>query len=245
MTLSYCYHKLVGGTYMFYSDKPIEKSREDLLNRATFSKQLASAIMSYTQTDNFTVSLCGKWGCGKTSILNMVIEKIKEDSESLSPDKKPIIIKFNPWNYSDQSQLISQFFETILSELGNNQTNEKLKRVGEALQKYSSIFDYTSYIPVVGKYLSPLKSVLSGIGEQVTDISKSNENLVNQKNLVINTLKDQNQKLIIVIDDIDRLNNKQIQLIFQLVNSLAGFPNMIYLLSFDKSIVARALEDVT
>lgn len=28
-------------------------------------------------------------------------------------DEKPIIIKFNPWNYSDCSQLISQFFVAI------------------------------------------------------------------------------------------------------------------------------------
>ena len=46
-----------------------------------------------------------------------------------------------------------------------------------------------------------------------------------------------------MIDDIDRLNNSQIRAIFQLVNSLAGFPNMIYLLSFDREIVVRALQE--
>ena len=228
---------------MFYTDKPVEKPQEDLLNRATFSRQLAKAIMSYTQIDNFTISLCGEWGCGKTSILNMVIQEIEEKSKSVPKDEKPVVIKFNPWNYSDRNQLISQFFQTILSELNSGRSNEKLKNIGEALQKYSSVFEYTSYIPGVGKYLGPIKSIISGIGEQLSEKSKKNESLVNKKNSVIDALKDQKQKIIILIDDIDRLNNEEIRLIFQLVNSLAGFPNMIYLLSFDKTVVIRALED--
>lgn len=51
-------------------------------------------------------------------------------------------------------------------------------------------------------------------------------------------------KLIIVIDDIDRLNNTEIRQIFQLVKSLADFPNTIYLLSFDKDVVINALKKV-
>ena len=55
---------------MFHSDKPIDKKEYDCLNRTEFSKQLAKAILEYTRTDNFTISLCGKWGSGKISILN-------------------------------------------------------------------------------------------------------------------------------------------------------------------------------
>ena len=49
---------------MFNTDKPIDNISSDLLNRASFSEQLAKAILSYTNTDNFTISLCGKWGSG-------------------------------------------------------------------------------------------------------------------------------------------------------------------------------------
>lgn len=226
---------------MFYSDKPIAVVQDDLLNRGTFSRQLAKAILSYTDIDNFTISLCGKWGCGKTSILNMVVQEINTFSANLPTDKKPIIVNFNPWNYSDQSQLISQFFDTIRTALSIGDTGEKLKIAGNALQKYSAIFDYSSYIPVVGKYLAPIKSLLSGLGEHISEAATQEANLVKQKQAVIDALKNLSQKIIVIIDDIDRLNNNQIRLIFQLVNSLAGFPNMIYILSFDKEVVARAL----
>lgn len=226
---------------MFYSDKPINEKENDKLNRVGFSNQLARAILSYTNTDNFTIGLCGKWGTGKTSIINMTIQEILNITKEYDEDEKPIIITFNPWNYSDCTQLISQFFETIQSKIKVDETNERLNAIGNALQKYSSVFEYSSYIPVVGKYLSPIKTLLENAGIHITE-KTGNTNLNDQKELVIDALKSQKQKIIVIIDDIDRLNNEQIRLIFQLVNSLASFPNMIYLLSFDREIVSRALE---
>lgn len=127
---------------MFQSDKPISAKEFDSLNRTEFSKQLAKAILSYTKKDNFAISLCGKWGSGKTSILNMVIEEIDNLSIDKNEDEKPIVIKFNPWNYSDCSQLISQFFVTIQTQLKNGSGKKGLKVVGEALENYSSLLDY-------------------------------------------------------------------------------------------------------
>lgn len=228
---------------MFFSDKPITNKSGDCLNRTVFSKQLARAILSYTKTDNFTISLCGKWGCGKTSIINMVVDEIQTVTESYDIDEKPIIIMFNPWNYSDCTQLIDQFFQTIIDELSINDSNGKLRVVGDALQKYSSVFHYTSYIPVIGQYLSPIVELLTAAGQHIVEKADNNETLAKQKDVVIKALREQKRKFVIIIDDIDRLNNEQIRLIFQLVNSLAGFPNMIYLLSFDKGVVCRALAE--
>jgi len=228
---------------MFNTDKPIEKIEEDLLNRATFSKELASAILSYTDTENFAISLCGEWGCGKTSILHMVVQEIKKGSQDMPEDEKPIIINFNPWNYSDKNQLISQFFKEIFTVLKKENNNEKLKQAGDALQKYSSVFDYAKYIPRVGEFIALLKPLFEGLGKQMSDISYDMDSIENQKRLVIDVLKELKQKIIVIVDDIDRLNNEQIRMIFQLVNSVAGFPNMIYLLSFDRTVVVRVLSE--
>ncbi|MCR5636995.1 MAG: KAP family NTPase [Clostridiales bacterium] len=226
---------------MFSSDKPISSITEDKLNRKSFAKQLAQAIVSYTSEDNFTVELCGKWGTGKTSIINMIVEEI--DYLTKQNDDKPLVVKFNPWNYSDKTSLINQFFQTILVEIGSKASNKNLKNVGSALQKYSDVLEYSEYIPFVGDYLKPIKKIVSSVGKNLSEVAKNKESLESLKNSIINELKKQSQKIIVIIDDIDRLNNEQIRLIFQLVNCVAGFPNMIYLLSFDKDVVVRALED--
>jgi len=227
---------------MFYSDKPIESKDKDVLNRTEFSKQLAKSILSYTKVDNFTIGLCGKWGTGKTSILNMVIEEIKELSQAIPKEEKPVVVVFNPWNYSDSQQLINQFFQTIRIQLGLAENNKDLIAIGTALEKYSALMEYTTYIPKVGKFLGPLKSIIENTGKHCGEIAEKNNGVAQQKEQVIKKLKKQRQKIIVLIDDIDRLNNKQIRLIFQLVNSLAGFPNIIYVLSFDRDVVIRALE---
>lgn len=226
---------------MFLTDKPINGKIDDKLNRTEFSKKLAQAILSYTKIDNFTIGLCGEWGSGKTSVINMVVEEIENLTESKPKEERPVIIHFNPWNYADTTQLISQFFETIYAQLKTDSKSEKLQAVGTVLQKYSSLFEYTAFIPIVGQYLTPIKSILEGLGGHMLE-SVENTSLIEEKQKVIDALKAQDQKLIIIIDDIDRLNNEQIRLIFQLVNSLAGFPNMIYLLSFDRNVVACALQ---
>ena len=227
---------------MFNSDKPITKIEDDVLNRGNFSKQLAHAILAYTKTDNFVISLCGRWGSGKTSILNMVLDEIEKNVQP-NTDDTPIIVKFNPWNYSDSSQLINQFFEVMLATLKSKCGGEKFKVLGNILEKYSSLFNYTQYIPVVGSFVAPLSESMKSMGESMKEKFEEMNSIDAQKDAVTKALLDQNHKFIVVIDDIDRLNNSQIRAIFQLINTVAGFPNMIYLLSFDREVVTRALQE--
>ncbi len=223
---------------MFSSDKPINSNKEDELNRTTFSKMLAKAILCYKKEDTLVLGLCGSWGSGKSSIINLVLEDI-DNRNKTDKESNPIIIKFNPWNYSDSNQLINQFFQTVSSELKKQDKGEKLSKVGEALDNYSSLINYTQFIPVVGPYLKLVEPAVKSVGKQLS----KERSLEVQKKAVIDALKNQSRKILIIIDDIDRINNLQIRAIFQLVNTVANFPNVVYLLSFDREIVARALTE--
>ncbi len=230
---------------MFNTDKPINQMCEDALGRSAFSKQLANAIINFKTKDNYAVSLQGKWGCGKTSIINMAIEEITQLSENMDEKEKIIIIQFNPWNFTDTNQLINQFFLTLTNSLKIKSKDKKIKNVGAAIEKYSSALEYSEYIPVVGKYLKLLPKLSSAFGKSIKNNAESKLNDVSyRKHEVEKALVDMNSRILVVIDDIDRLSNEQIRLIFQLVNAVAGFPNTTYLLSFDKDIVSRALGDV-
>lgn len=68
--------------------------------------------------------------------------------------------------------------------------------------------------------------------------------VLKQKEQVIQLLKAQSNRILVILDDIDRLSNEQIRYVFQLITSVARFPNTTYLLVFDKEIVVEALKGV-
>ncbi|MDF2557692.1 MAG: ATPase associated with various cellular family protein [Bacillales bacterium] len=228
---------------MYSADKPISNSNDDVLGRRPFARQLSKAILSLGTTDNFTIGLFGKWGTGKTSLINMAVEEIDLLAARMTNDTSPIVIKFEPWNFVDSDNLIAQFFNHLKNELKLKDRSEILGKVGEALEEYSNAIEFVESIPVVGKYASFLKYTMTLTGKKLKD--KTNQsNVLHTKEKLSKELEKLNKKIVIIIDDIDRLSNNQIRLIFQLVSSVAGLPNLIYLLSMDREVVVRALESV-
>ena len=181
----------------------------------------------------------GKWGTGKTSILNMVVNEINYLSDN--DDDSPIIVNFSPWNYTDKDNLISLFFRVLKNKLDLDKDEEKRKKIGKALTDYSDALDALSLVPMIGSGLAALlKTIAKAQGAELSkdvDIDTTKEHLEK-------VLDDTNQKIIVIIDDIDRLTNTQIKDIFQLVKQVGNFPNIIYVLSMDRDVVCRALESV-
>ena len=223
----------------YNSDRPIESANQDLLGRSTFSKQLAEVIYKYSGRDGLVIGLFGKWGTGKTSILNIVVNEIN----SLSEDScdKPIIVKFSPWNYTDKDNLISLFFRVLKNKLDIDNDEEKRKKIGKALTDYSDALDALLLVPMVGSGIAILLKTIAKA--QGAELSKEVDLDVTRNHLE-EVLSETNQKIIVIIDDIDRLTNSQIRDIFQLVKQVGNFPNIIYVLSMDRNVVCRALEEV-
>jgi predicted KAP-like P-loop ATPase len=119
---------------MFKPDQPIESAKDDLLGRNLFSRSLAEAILSYKQRNSVVTALYGRWGSGKSSVLNMVVEQVNSLGEALPNKEKPIILRFNPWNYSDQNQLIAQFFRELSLVLKRLEYGADAQRVGEPIR---------------------------------------------------------------------------------------------------------------
>lgn len=227
---------------MFNSDKPIESQQEDVLGRASFADNLGKAILSYNNKESLVVGLYGKWGSGKSSVINICIQFI--ESYPVETDNQlPIILKFNPWNYSDQNQLIQQFFNELSAILRKNIAPEKSAQIGKKLLTYSAFFKPLKYIPIVGRYSEMAVEIVEMVGEATKSAGEPKE-LSEIKSELNELLIEQNIKIVVIVDDIDRLNNQEIRQIFQLIKSLGDFNNTIYLLAFDKEVVINALGKV-
>ncbi len=221
---------------MYFDDEPIKKQEEDILNRCGFAKRIGKSLLENEAKNGYCVGLFGPWGSGKSSIINMVVEELKLISET--QDMPVITMYFNPWNFSSTDQLLRQYF-IMLADRFNTAKDKKLNKIGKEIQKYAGMFN------IFGDIGKTIGDVWKEIGKnlQRRGISQDND-ITKQRDCIVDALLQQKCKIIVVIDDIDRLSNEEIKLIFQLVNSVAKFPNIIYLLSFDKEIVARALGEV-
>ncbi|WP_162197326.1 KAP family P-loop NTPase fold protein [Methanosarcina mazei] len=228
---------------MFNSDRPIKHLSEDELNRQNFAMSIGEAILKSQTKDSLVIGLLGKWGSGKTSLVNMIVEHIVNISTSFEFEEQPIVIYFNPWNFSGQNQLISQFFNKLSSTLERPDYSKDLKKAGHLLKTISKIAKPFTFVPTLSAAASACSEVANSVAEATESAGELYENdLDGIKKDISDILENQNMKMVIVIDDIDRLNNMEIRQIFQLVKTLADFPNSIYLLTFDKKVVTDALK---
>ena len=100
---------------MVKADSPIKSKKEDLLNRYQFASSLGKALLEWKNEDGIVVGLYGKWGSGKSSVINLAVEYIETETKKKKYKKqdKPVIIKFNPWNFTEQNHLLSQTESTL------------------------------------------------------------------------------------------------------------------------------------
>ncbi|WP_321371743.1 P-loop NTPase fold protein [uncultured Desulfuromusa sp.] len=232
---------------MFKSDQPIDSSKQDLLGRALFAQSFATALLSHKDNRSVVTALYGKWGAGKSSVINMALEHVQEKARNLGKEELPIVFKFNPWNFSDQNQLVSQFFKQLAYSLQHKDYGENAKEAGRKLEVYANLIAPLTLIPIpaVSGGVAALVAVLKGVGNAAISWGKKNQkDLAALKDDLNEILSRSKRKIIIVIDDIDRLNNAEIRQIFQLVKMLGDFSNTIYLLAFDQELVVNALSKV-
>lgn len=216
---------------MLLGDQPISNSLQDKLDRADFCKYLAKAILSYESKECIVIGLLGSWGSGKSSMLNMIIEFLYKSSKSQNRFKKPIIVKFNPWNYPDQNGIMAHFFYNLASKL-KPKRQKKLQKLSDKVLKYAESF-------------IPFQVSVSSLGKPVSlKLKKRDKRSIDyKKEKLANYFQEIKNKIVIIIDDIDRLNVDGIKNIFQLIKAFGNLPNIIYIVAFDRGIVSKALCD--
>ncbi|MEW6207036.1 MAG: P-loop NTPase fold protein [Acidobacteriota bacterium] len=199
------------------SDEPIQSSQQDLLGRQKFVDDFYNQITNLPFSDSFVFGLYGSWGEGKTSAINLLNNKFADAEDFL-------IMNFDPWSFHDEQSIISAFYtqlEGVLSEMFI------LPAFKNDLAKYRRL-------------VSPL--IESGLN---LDFFLQEEGLPEIKERIESYLLGAGKKIVIIIDDIDRLHASEILLVFKIVRLNAKFKNTIFVLSFDYEATRDKLNDVT
>lgn len=90
--------------------------------------------------------------------------------------------------------------------------------------------------------LSLSKTFLERVADYFEQRSKTKDgSILGAKQNIVRALKKRAKKILIVLDDIDRLTPDEVRMIFKLVKINTDFPNVLFLLSFDRDVVCKAL----
>jgi hypothetical protein len=160
-------------TAHFTADRPIASANVDQLGRRGFAEALAERIRSWSGQDSLVISLCGEWGCGKTSLKNMVLEALNKERRS-----KLNVLQFSPWEISGHASIAEMFFKELSFELNTQSTKEPTaKAAAQRLTLYSKAASFgATSLKVVGKAMSftglPGGPVLEAIGEAAETASE-------------------------------------------------------------------------
>lgn len=212
-------------------DTPLTNMADDKLGRENIVDLVVDSINAYVQKDHpcLVYGIYGKWGEGKTSLMNFVEEKLTSSGNAANIN----IIKFNPWLANNEEALLREFFQKITDSV-----DRKFRKV---LRRYSSAAILASK--------TILKTCSPGLGSKLVELVESIINALKKREVTLTSLKaDVNKSivksgkyLLVIIDDVDRLDKDELHAVLRLIRQVADFDNCIYIVAMDIDIVAKSI----
>lgn len=227
---------------------------QDEFGRRPFAAQLARAISAPRHgSGGFVVALGGEWGSGKTTLLHWV----KEELGKL--DHAPVVLDFNPWRISGLDALIEAFLIELAAKLGAPLPGEDVAKgidAGQRIVTYLGLLRhlrYLKYVPTLGfmgnaaedvaNYVDKATEAGNAFIKETQEAFGKSQGVEGAKSAVETALDEYGHSVVVILDDLDRLNREEIRTVFQLIKSIADFRHVTYLLAFDADQVARALDE--
>lgn len=212
------------------SDIPKSTPEEDALGYAPFARQIAKAIRTTPSPQGLIMAIHGPWGSGKSTLLNFV----KHELSSLPDNEKVIVVDFNPWWFNDKNHLVGQFLGRFHSALKLDPN--ALQRIGNLMGEYNTALATTAATSLSVPWAA------GGVAWLLGKFRAKTQDVPELKAKIAAVLKNFERRILFVVDDIDRLTPDEIRELFKVIKALADFPNVVYLLSFDRHVVHLALE---
>lgn len=199
-------------------DAPIADARFDRLDRMAFVRSFAEAIRAVEGSDSVVLALAGPWGSGKSSLLNLVAQELDEGD-----GEPPLVMKFNPWWFSGSDRLVAAFLQQLAAAISRPEVQDILGPATSDLDHLAAAIAEPGKLGVIE---NPADRDIQRIRERLDSIFRHSP-----------------RRVLIMMDDIDRLTPSEMSQLLLIVRAVADLPNTTYVLSFDYEVVVEAIGD--
>ena len=210
--------------------------------------------------DGYAIGVEGSWGSGKTTLLNFVADIL--GSEQPAHHK---IIRFEPWLVGSKEALLRAFFKVLLSKIEELRSDpnsqlpikpkELLDRLAFRIDEYAKYLEFGASTSASIAALDPTGH--AGVAALILKTSSAIASLVKRPTPTIEALKEAiiadlralnkllpEIRIIVLIDDTDRLDPAESVEILRLVKAVANFPLVTYLVGFDRNVLSAQVREV-
>jgi hypothetical protein len=202
----------------FLDDEPLGKDKTDELGYNEYAMRLSKKILASHFDKSFAIGINGRWGLGKTSFIDLLKRNLAEHDL--------IEVNFNPWNSSNPKSIIQDFFDTIQQVISPHHSS-----LSRLLIQYSN------------KLITLDDNAISRSIQATVTFATGFESIDSLFNEINDALKKIGKKIIVFIDDLDRLDKEEIIEVIRLMRNTANFHNTFFIVAYDKNYVTSALEE--
>ena len=216
---------------MIEQDIPLIDIEDDSIGRSSMVELIVDSINEVVSSDHQCVvyGIYGKWGEGKTSLMNFIKKMLLSQGKTDNIN----IVEFNPWLVNNDEALLREFFLSIMAN-----ADETARKI---FSKYGSLAIFASKT-IVNAIAPSLGNVMAeGIELAKNALEDSKDTLAELKEKVSKAIKKSGKHIVVMIDDVDRLDKEELHSVLRLIRQVADFENCIYVVSMDADMVAKSI----
>lgn len=242
-------------------DAPVSRDEDDRYGFTAVADGLAESILAMNADGGTVIGIEGRWGAGKTSLLNMLLARL-EARRTLGTH----VIRFSPWLSGPGGSLPEALLLPVADILqqAESQRDEAdrrlIKRITRCWKKLGksrnagAALDVLKYVQQTSGRLAPLAEfagnfvpgfALASKGLDALagfDLSTGGKTAADLRNEIESSLQALGLTFVVVIDDLDRLEPAQAVEVLRLVRSVADFTRFRYVMCYDREVLAHAIQ---
>lgn len=203
----------------FLEDEEIYNENQDILKTEAQARSFAETVLASGAHPGLVFGVDGPWGVGKTSFINLAERYWKHAAD------KVIVCRFEPLRYASEPDLSDRLIRDLSAAI---QSKVFAPEFRPAASRYSRLIKGKADISFLGFKLS-LEPSQETIDELLDDIDDA--------------LRRIDHRVIIVIDDLDRLDTKTINNVLFATKRTFKLSQATYVLCYDTEVLAGSNED--
>ena len=255
-------------------DAPLTDPKHDRLGRKPFCEKLARILAKGNASGSTVVAIYGDWGVGKTTAKNFTVNFLKKNHGIEAIEFEPwgwsgrdkviealftkVEVALRGKNLPKTKEWVEKIHRVLGVAVPFIDTATLVWPAAGTLLSFGFVWLSSTYalerewanaillgFVAAGTGLTGLVKLTKAIRKYNNELEAARfAALDDVRDDLVKELSEKGKSLVVIIDDVDRLEPAEIRQVVQVVKAVANLPHVVFLLLFQRDVVTRALDDV-